>query len=77
VLRQQFRLHVEENLGADSDLGASVERHRRVARAIAAGDQEEASAAMEAILDLAARFARARARRAVVPAAGVTDPDDA
>jgi GntR family transcriptional regulator, transcriptional repressor for pyruvate dehydrogenase complex len=77
VLRQQFRLHVEEHLNGGSDLGDSVERHRRVARAIAAGDAEEASAAMDAILDLAARFARARARRAVVPAAAATDPGEA
>jgi GntR family transcriptional repressor for pyruvate dehydrogenase complex len=68
VLRQQFRLHVDENLASDPHLGESVERHRRVARAIAAGDPAEASAAMGAILDLAAQFARARARRATAPA---------
>ncbi len=64
VLRRQFRFHVEENReGQDPELLQSVERHRRVALAIAAGDGDEASAAMGAILDLAARFARARARR--------------
>jgi DNA-binding FadR family transcriptional regulator len=63
VLRQQFRFHVEQNREDDPDLQLSVERHRRVALAIAAGDGDEASAAMGAILDLAARFARARARR--------------
>lgn len=63
VLRQQFRFHVQENRQDDPDLLQSVERHRRVALAIASGDGDEASAAMGAILDLAARFARARARR--------------
>ena len=63
VLRQQFRFHVEQNREDDPNLQQSVERHRRVALAIAAGDGDEASAAMGAILDLAARFARARARR--------------
>jgi DNA-binding FadR family transcriptional regulator len=62
VLREQFRLHVEQNLAEGPSLAQSVERHRRVARAIAAGDAEAASVGMAAILDLAAAFARARAR---------------
>lgn len=75
VLRQQFRFHVEQNREGDPNLQQSVERHRRVALAIAAGDGDEASAAMGAILDLAARFARARSRRqAAGPGSEATVP---
>ena len=61
MLRQQFRFHVEENRPRATRTCSSPSSATAAWRcAIAAGDGDEASAAMAAILDLAAAFARAR-----------------